>query len=566
MLAIEKPRALAVARGGVVALLVGMLAGCTPPGPRALLEGERLIREGHFSKAIEQLKTATELLPKNAGAWNHLGIAYHHAGQVTNAMIAYHRALTLDRDLMTAHYNLGCLWLEQDHPALAVESLQSFVMHPRHAKDPNGWTKLGAAYLRARRWDDAEKVLNHALQELGVHTPELWNNLGIAQTQRRRITDAAAAFNAALELQPDHAPALLNLARLYHRQPNTWPLALQKYRDYLALSPAPEHSQAVASIADRLEAELNPPRSPSPAGPARTRTAAAPPPPRESPPAKPPSRPASTPAESRRGAASSTAPAASPAATPARSRPAPPPRVDSSKTSPPERTAASDSAPPKPRAAPAQSASPPRKPERGAVVAKGDDLAVRPAPGPARAAPAVRSVTSLPEKRYRYTAPRKPASGDRATAKRHFTEGLQRQRAGQHAEALECYGRAVARDPAYFEAHHNLALAAYQLRQWTRALAACELALALEPRSVDARHLLAASLRQAGYFHDAARELQTILQSHPDETRAHLTLGNLYAQQLQQPQRARPHYLKVLERAPQHPQAREIRFWLAAHP
>jgi len=56
-----------------------------------------------------------------------------------------------------------------------------------------------------------------------------------------------------------------------------------------------------------------------------------------------------------------------------------------------------------------------------------------------------------------------------------------------------------------------------------------------------------------------------ILQSSPNETRAHLSLGNLFAQQLHQPQLAREHYLKVLQNDPRHPQSAEIRYWLSAN-
>ena len=43
--------------------------GCTDPGPRALLEGERLLREGKSPEAIRKLEQASNLLPKDARAW-----------------------------------------------------------------------------------------------------------------------------------------------------------------------------------------------------------------------------------------------------------------------------------------------------------------------------------------------------------------------------------------------------------------------------------------------------------------------------------------------------------------
>src|SRR5438105_2906586 len=59
----------------LIALVI--FCGCTPPGPRALLKGERLIREGKYDKAIESLQEATRLLPRNAQTYNHLGLALH---------------------------------------------------------------------------------------------------------------------------------------------------------------------------------------------------------------------------------------------------------------------------------------------------------------------------------------------------------------------------------------------------------------------------------------------------------------------------------------------------------
>src|ERR1700720_1590834 len=91
--------------------LVILAAGCSPPGSRALLKGEKLLERGDYAAAVAELKTATALLTTNAQAWNYYGVALQHAGQPANAVLAYQRALALDRDLVEAHYNLGCLWL-----------------------------------------------------------------------------------------------------------------------------------------------------------------------------------------------------------------------------------------------------------------------------------------------------------------------------------------------------------------------------------------------------------------------------------------------------------------------
>src|SRR5689334_11670851 len=114
MLAIKKRRM----RKSVFLVLL-LLSACAPPGPRALLNGERQIREGKFDQAVESLQTATRLLPRNAQAFNHLGLAFQGKRQFAPALAAYQKALSLDYKLAAAHYNLGCLYLEQNIPSKA---------------------------------------------------------------------------------------------------------------------------------------------------------------------------------------------------------------------------------------------------------------------------------------------------------------------------------------------------------------------------------------------------------------------------------------------------------------
>ena len=83
------------------------LAGCGPPGAHALLKGKKLLDEGDYAGAADEFKDATEVMTTNAQAWNYLGVAEQHAGQLEEAANAYQRALELDRDLSEAHYNLG---------------------------------------------------------------------------------------------------------------------------------------------------------------------------------------------------------------------------------------------------------------------------------------------------------------------------------------------------------------------------------------------------------------------------------------------------------------------------
>src|SRR5271154_632620 len=135
--------------------LAVFIAGCTPPGPRALLKGKKMLERGDYAGAVEELKTATTLLVTNAQVWNYLGVACQRAGQPVDAAAAYQRALVLDRDLVEAHYNLGCLWLEQNKPDAAKTEFTAYTL--RRNNEPAGWLKLGEAQLRAGDIVSAEK-------------------------------------------------------------------------------------------------------------------------------------------------------------------------------------------------------------------------------------------------------------------------------------------------------------------------------------------------------------------------------------------------------------------------
>src|SRR5713101_1599117 len=138
------------------------LTACGPPGPRALIHGERLVREGNYPEAVAKLERATQLLPTNAPAWNYLGLAYHGNNQPLLAIRAYRQAITLNNKLSAARFNLGCVYLEQNDLGPAIEQLTSYTYVQPNS--PDGWVKLGTAQLRANRTDLAERDYKAALE------------------------------------------------------------------------------------------------------------------------------------------------------------------------------------------------------------------------------------------------------------------------------------------------------------------------------------------------------------------------------------------------------------------
>jgi tetratricopeptide (TPR) repeat protein len=593
------------------AIAIG-LGSCSPPGPDALLQGERLIKEGKYQDAAVRLKKATELLPKNAQAWNHLGLAYHGNRQPEEAARAYQTALARDDKLAAVHFNLGCLYLEQNNLEGATHELATYTFIQK--SDVGGWLKFGVTHLRAKRLDAAERCFRTAL-DLHPRHPEAENDLGVIQFQRRRWQDAHNSFNLALAHNPGYGPAQLNIAIVNHQMLNNRSVALKQYKAYLASQPRGGDWDSVDLAARQLDEELNPQTlalrpvatNPPPATPVRTNAVAA---------APAPTRATQNPPLVA-AARTNVAP------------PASPPRVH---TAPTNRPAAAVAAARPPEQPTRVASNPPPKPVEIPATAISDDLVVKPAQDLAArntATPASKGTTAPPSSatnatvsnteektdsskrslisrlnpfsrksepakagtnvlvaqsalapaapvdtgtasaavtRYPYQSIAAPRAGNRAQAQPAFDRGFRAQKAGKPAQAIEEYQNALRADPAYFDACYNLGLAAQDNGDLGLALIAYETALALKADSSNARYNFALALRDSGYPHDAADQLKKLLATNTSELRAHLSLANLGAQQLHQSALAREHYSRVLELKPNHPEAGKIRAWLANNP
>lgn len=555
-------------RAGVSAVLFLLLAvfvvACAPPGPRALLQGRKLLEAGETDAALLPLQTATTIMPTNAAAWNYLGLAWHRAGQVTNAVEAYSRAIKLDRDLLEARFNLGCLWLEAGRLDAAKSEFTAYTLLRGPAVE--GWLKLGAVQWRGREFAGAEKSFREALR-IETNNVEALNGLGLVQLHRGRPREARDLFTQALGWQPDYRPALLNLATVA-QQTNDRTEALRRYREYLALQPRAADWEAVNAIVKSLEppgVTMAPPVSqPVPASNKLVAVAVVTNPP------KPETATARQPIASKPNANVNAPKPATPTVAQT------PPKPEVVKLSPAPVVKAAPSEPAKPvskansiaRETNLSNSTTATKSNQPASLAKLNPVRSEPKPE-TRTETAIVSTpppTAPPATgRYAYVAPAAPKAGNRREAEFAFVQGQQFKQANNLAEALQSFRRATQLDPAYYEAYYSLGVTAYRLRNYSVALGAWEHAIALRPNDAEARYNFALTLKAADHPQDAVNELEKLLVLHPDEARSHLTLGNIYAEERDIP-RARRHYTKVLQLDPGNSQAQTIRYWLVANP
>jgi tetratricopeptide (TPR) repeat protein len=581
---------------------------------------------GVLSQAVNQLSNDP---PARAQACNLLGLAYHGGGKPDKARPCYEEALRLKRDLAAADFNWGCLELEQTNLSKAVDLLTTYTAlqklnvdgflklgeaHFRLAMQSAGGSE------RTRQLTNARKDFESA-QNL-VKTTEAGNNLGVIELllspnpSRALITNAAVRFQVALARDPQYSAAMLNLAIVQDKYLNDGHLALKTYGQYLALNPPPSLSNEVAKVMTNLDRSLR-----FQAVPGRSETPALTPP--DTTPGRitvipgTPPRPPPTPA----GVESNLprplvvpGPAVSPSNTTPPSTPAPPvttppTAIAPAATAPPAATRSEEPPPPSPAPEPKPAPGgnllvggttapagtgvpPPSEPAAGrSLLSRINPLnwfggRASPAPtsdstpagGSARPASGTPIVTPLPEPPPLTPPPPRPAAahylpppvamyeGNRETAERLRAQGAAAEKESRWKDALANYQDAIKADPRDYEACLALGLAAIKSEQFDLALDALHHAVTLNPDSGDARYAYAWALEKKEFFQDASNELEKMLAQHPNEARAHLLLGNLYARQLGQPDLAREHYKKVLETDPHNPQATAIRFWLQGNP
>jgi tetratricopeptide (TPR) repeat protein len=548
---------------------VSFFCGCTPAGPRAVLKGEQLLGQGRVEEAVKRLEEAVGLLPEEARAWNLLGVAYHRAGRLDEAEGAYRGALERDRDLAVARYNLGNLLLERGDAARAALELATFT--GLQVNSFEGWLKLGEAQLQTGQPAEAERSFVRAYK-IDTNSAAALNGMGLSLVQRQRYTEAWKYFSGAVHRDPVYAAAWFNagvLAQTHLRQTN---LAIQAFERYLALTNAPKRLEVEGLLAglrpltNRVEAALS-----------------------------------TNEVELAAGDGSEEAEVVSEVGVGDREAVAQPglglggrtgevarveggkPEVRTEEQPVVERVETN-------RVAEVKESEKPVVVEREVASVEPKPPVVKPAPRPqpkAEPPPVVKPVEKPVEKpepvrppasvdipaflaaydgpRYPYYAYRQAKEGNRPEAIRLLNLGINDQRGLRTRAALESYRKAVELDPSLFETHYNQGVASFELGILDEAMRAYERALSVNPDSVPGRFNFAMTLQKSGYVLDAAAQLHYLAEVHPEETRVHMALGNLYADVFRDYVRAKAAYLKVLELEPEHPNGTSLRFWIEAH-
>jgi len=138
-----------------------------------------------------------------------LGIAAAESGHYQKAVDYYGRALEINPDYASAHYNLGNAYLALKKYDRAEAAFSRAVELDRHLVQ--AYLNWGNLYLETGRFDQAARVFQRGVSQ-NPGAAELYVGWGLSFHFRSLYSQAASAFQQALEIEPDLAPAHYNLA------------------------------------------------------------------------------------------------------------------------------------------------------------------------------------------------------------------------------------------------------------------------------------------------------------------------------------------------------------------
>jgi Tfp pilus assembly protein PilF/peroxiredoxin len=192
-----------------------------------------------FERAVKLPANYPDTLPD---AWNNLGVIATREGRVDDSVPCFLEALRLNPHHLLSLDNLGNAYRSQKRWEEARKVLQRAVeVAPQ---DPEANYGLGMVFAQADDTAKAYDYLQRALQARPVY-PEALNNLGVLYLVTQRRDQAVASFEQCIRVAPAFDQAYLNLARVYALEG-----ARDKARSVLfdLLKRHPDHSQAKQAL------------------------------------------------------------------------------------------------------------------------------------------------------------------------------------------------------------------------------------------------------------------------------------------------------------------------------
>ena len=161
-----------------------------------------LLKDGHYSLAIDELTKAIQFDPTTAIVYLLRGGAFYKKGDLDLAMADLNRAIELDPYLAAAFYNRGSAYYYKKEFERAINDFSSSIAIDD--TDPGAFHNRGCAYMMKGQCYKAIEDFSRSIM-LDPRDPRVYCSRGSAYTQTGQLLKAAEDFRKAKGMTTDLA-------------------------------------------------------------------------------------------------------------------------------------------------------------------------------------------------------------------------------------------------------------------------------------------------------------------------------------------------------------------------
>ncbi|MBF0358324.1 MAG: tetratricopeptide repeat protein [Magnetococcales bacterium] len=174
----------------------------------ALNQAMAMQQSGQLDAAINWYQNALAINPENGVPLSNMGLALHNKGRLDEAVASYQKALAINADNTGTLFNLGNVLKEQGKLDEAVTTYQKVIsIKP---DDADAYNNLAITLQELSRLDEAVASYQKALKIKPDYLEALCN-LGVAFQEQGKLEKAVECYQEALKINPEYAEALYNL-------------------------------------------------------------------------------------------------------------------------------------------------------------------------------------------------------------------------------------------------------------------------------------------------------------------------------------------------------------------
>lgn len=175
---------------------------------------EKKLPRNILELALRRGQTAVAEQPQSADARTYLGMIYRNIGRFADAESQLRKAIELDANAPSAHYQLGLVMIKTGRPADAIEEFKTAV--DRSPDFEPAYFRLGMTYLDSGRADQAIETFKRALV-INPLSGDTHYFLGTAYERQGQDDLAKTEYEETIKFVPDFEEAKAALRRLNRR-------------------------------------------------------------------------------------------------------------------------------------------------------------------------------------------------------------------------------------------------------------------------------------------------------------------------------------------------------------